>query len=842
MKSNSPQQLKEGDGQHDEKEEVVAKNALAGQARKSWMEKDKRLSQRNLGTNDSVGSPNNTGRKNSNPSRWEKFASDKTLTAPLSWHGGTSKLSPSKFAAGPLSPPLTAGGSPVARKDDDISLGSSILRGSKVYRIQDASKTSKIQNFLPQSSSSSSRSWIRKPESEGRGRAQSPRALLSSSGISLQALPDRDAIAKSQDYNDALLAEMNPTFSIPFETPYEEDEYEDETVDLNDKNEEPGSEKDEEEGLQVVDRTQVIEYIVDRVPRKMWSSENIQSFPIWPPIIKVRSYEAGLFVGDVSGVSIGSGFTDDDYLTDDFSTDDDGSVADRIRRQAPERRTSYRIRYDGPTSLNLDSYKLDNRFQSDVQRPDGAPNMPSRATDSAPSAPSRRQSSFSSDEFSGDVSNAMEPRARPDVWITALSGDTSQDVLWNVRRVWELEEEDKNEREHSVHNGELFSRIKTLVGAADSPSASLRDTKADDEQKDGLPKMPTRSWQIQKVVERRGKLEDLEPEKELEDEQVNEVIDGMAKAAAVELKQNVHALSLIVQKLLHRRIKKRTKKAEMATNTKIAEPNDVLAPWPANHSGSSNADLLSKDSDLGKDEYDANPVVPPPPPPSVYADSDENSRDGSPLPSVVSPSTKSTRKGRKGTPKGTRKSPRVGRLSKSSGDQTPKTPRRHQSDARSTKIDGDAVSPVSKQGKKKSKKKSKKEKKQVSAAEMYLAASSSSDSEGNVFASKQSPKPSKKEKKRGAPKIRRKEATNNMIRPAAMVQNNSSESDSDSSRSGRSPSQRRDPRLPKGSGASTPWWKKQAGGTPKYHTPKKVARPSPIVKRSPPLSDKKSMK
>jgi hypothetical protein len=863
MKSHSPPPVQNDDGQHHEDDESVADESLAGQARKSWIAKDRRLSLQNSGANNYVGSPKDAVGKNERSSRWEASTSDKTLKAPVSWHGGKSKLSPSRFSAGPFPPPLAAKKkinqvqSPVSRKDDEVSLGSSIVRGSKVYRIQEASKTAEIHSFLPQSTSSKSRSWIRKMESDGDG-GESPRAMFSSSGLSLEALPDRDKLKKTDDSNDPLPPIKEPPVSVPFETPYEEDEYEDETAELNDKeatyhdeDEESESEEDEEMELQDIDRTQVREFVVDRVPRKRWSSENIRNFPIWPPIIKVRSYEKGAF-GDVSGMSIGSGFTDDDYLTDDFSSDEDTSFADNVRRQPPERRTSYRIRYDGPTNLNLDSYKVDDRFQSDIQQPDGAPNMPSRVTDSTPNAPPRRQSSLSSDECSVDMSDAMEPRNRPDVWITALSGETSQNVLWNIRRVWDLEKEDDNEREHSVDNRELFSKIKTLVGAPGSPSSSSRDAKADIEQKDGMPKMPTRSWQIQKVVERRGKLENLEPKKELAEEQFNENIDGMAKAAVVELKENAETLDTMIQKVQQRRIEKRNKKSEIAPVTEAADNSDLPPPWPANLiTEKRNDHLSSKSTDQEQEESKANrlakPVNEPPPPPSDFAESEDNTTAGSPLPKGVSLSPKSKPKGKKEKSGATSKSPRAARLSKASGDQAPKTPRRHQSNAQPpVDMNGAALSPVSKKGKKKSKKKSKKripkEKKQISAADMYLAASSS-DSEDNDDSSKRVRKGSSKEKKLGTPKIRRNRASEKMISAAAMVRGDSSESDSDSSKSGaRSPSQRRDPRLPQGSTASTPWWEKQGSPTPKYHTPKKVARPSANVRRSPQLSDKNSMK
>jgi hypothetical protein len=282
---------------------------------------------------------------------------------------------------------------------------------------------------------------------------------------------------------------------------------------------------------------------VDKVPKKRrWSSTNPNPnySPIWPPIIKVQNYERR----NGSGISVGSGFTTDESLTDgqDVLSSIGGEITeDEIVRQTPERRTSYRIRYDGPTTFkrnaeihNLPRVQNDDRFEPTSKPSDGAPHMPSRPrdsiVDSTPCAPPRRKSSILEDS-SIDIEPIDEKNDRPDVWITPSSGTTPYEAMWKVKRVWALEKQDEEEDEHSVDKQELFQKIKALVGAPESPPP-----------KDGMPTMPSRSWHIQTVVERRGKLEGLEAAKEVDDEEFETNINVMAEEAVKEIEKNVKAI------------------------------------------------------------------------------------------------------------------------------------------------------------------------------------------------------------------------------------------------------------------------------------------------------------
>jgi hypothetical protein len=290
------------------------------------------------------------------------------------------------------------------------------------------------------------------------------------------------------------------------------------------------------------------QFVVDKVPKKRrWTSSNSNPnySPIWPPIIKVQNYERR----NVSGISVGSGFTTDDSLTDsqDFlSSIGDEITEEEILGRPPERRTSYRIRYDGPTTFkrnaeihNLPRVQHDDRFEHTSEPPDGAPHMPSRPrdsiVDSTPCAPPRRQSSMmKDDDLSIDLELINEKSNRPDVWITPSSGTTPYEAMWKVKRVWAMEKQDEEEDEHSVDKQELFQKIKALVGAPESPPP-----------KDGMPTMPSRSWHIQTVVERRGKLEGLEAAKEVDDEEFETNINVMAEEAVKEIETNVKAIEEI---------------------------------------------------------------------------------------------------------------------------------------------------------------------------------------------------------------------------------------------------------------------------------------------------------
>jgi len=161
-----------------------------------------------------------------------------------------------------------------------------------------------------------------------------------------------------------------------------------------------------------------------------------------------------------------------------------------------------------------------------------------------PQPPARRRSSISDDdEDSMGEEDINETMNRPDVWITPLSGDAVSNAVWKVKRVWAVDEINDDEEEHSVHNTQLFQKIKSLVGAPDSPSCASSPAGSTNRiAVDGLPKIPSRTWHVQTVVERNGKLDDLEPQKEFGDDEFEENIQHMAEEAVKEIDLNNKAI------------------------------------------------------------------------------------------------------------------------------------------------------------------------------------------------------------------------------------------------------------------------------------------------------------
>ena len=812
--------------------------SLASHSRKRWMAKDasairqkggappvgRRWSLHNTTSTTEYTSTTPTGTNSSDivqpsgkytdvRSRWETRASDASLKAPMSWHGGKSKLSPSKLR-GVLYPTLTTkkpstipslttdakdeGGTPTTAATTNI------LRGSKVYKIGEASKTSELNNFLPKAKSSSasennstSRAWTNRSSSveEDTEKEEEVSKLEESfTGLSMEALPPSNDRFNNSTADVDLLSPITegshsrrdkkklPRVYKPFENPFDGEDYEDDdddvSVGLNDELDDLDDDDDfEEEELKNADESPgVKQFIVDRVPKKKWQSENLENCPIWPPVVKVRSYERKEWSGYVSGISIGSGFTDDDdWLTDDFT--DDGafslySIAASISRMPADSRTSYRISYHGRTTLDLEGYNnKEERFQPVGGTPDGAPNLPSRPSrvaDSVPQTPQRRPApdDMSFDEaLSIDCSTGMETtRSRPDVWITALSGENSQELMWNVKRVWDLESEDEKEQEHSVHTTGLFSKIKTLVGAPDSDDSDVESNYDDtttitEDQKDGMPQLPRRAWQMQKVVERRGKLQEVEAKLELNTKQFDEQVVGMATQAVLELQQNAKASKDLINRTESKLSMKR--RASLLASKKAEQDNER------------------------KDHQGTEPVR------SEQVEDQELEQN------------------------------------ESTEDALPVTP----TNVRKTKKQKSKKSERSKKSKKKSKRKSErpsKERKMITAADMYKSASSSSssssesesDSDDDQYASnKKTAQTPKQNRILATPKNARRVSAN-MISAAAMVQSDSSDADSDSSESAtKTPSQQR--RGSRHSNESkSPWWKKE--GVAGQRTPKRV--------------------
>ena len=332
--------------------------------------------------------------------------------------------------------------------------------------------------------------------------------------------PAEDRILK--DSNPSLEGLLLQTMDVDMnDNPAEEEES---------QSSESESKQDYQEEIRDSKEGSVKEFVVDRVPRKKrCSSQNIHDFAVWPPIIRFHNFEQRQF----SGLSIGSGFTYD-FLSS-LGKDDDVSGDDFIRHP-PEKQTSYRIRYDGPSSLQLHGIYMppvpanDDRFEPTSRLPDGAPNMPSRVIDLAPCAPRKRSSMMEEDDASVDFDQVESQNKPPEVWITPMCGTNPADAMWKVKRVWALENEGEKE-EHLVHNQKLFSKIKTLVGAPDSAPPM-----------DGMPKMPMRSWHVQRVVEKRGKIEDTDVEKQLDNEELDANIEVMTKEAVTEIEENKIAL------------------------------------------------------------------------------------------------------------------------------------------------------------------------------------------------------------------------------------------------------------------------------------------------------------
>ncbi|CAJ1951798.1 unnamed protein product [Cylindrotheca closterium] len=606
----------------------VGNQSMADQARRSWMAKDAQIqrSSRTIASEQhhpprTTHSPSRIKSKNVMPSlgssRWSSSASSvaSSLKAPMSWHGGKGKLSPSRLSAdlpNPLTPPnlhsknnndAIGAASPAFPKkspkssgdgDDDKSAKSvrSFVRGSKIYKIQ--APFNSIKSFVPMSSGSS----VKSNTSKASRWSSSSR----DSKASVEPLPDRWASKKR--------TEKEPVLAVPVEEDEEEEEddhdndeaedyneeYEDEDVDLNDEDEDDDDREPSEDFDMPVNfgKGPVREFVCDRVPRKRFASRNVENFPIWPPVIKVRGYEA-CRGGNVSAISVGSGFSEDDYLTDDFSSDEE-SFEEIAKTLPPAQRTSYRIRYDGPTNLNLDAYKADNRFASTVElvQPDGAPNLPARNMDSTPGLPPRRRHSEFSDgdehnsgtEYSEELGDSKEfvedsRRTRPDVWITALSGEHEEDVMWNVRRVWDIDQEDEGEKEVSVHSQQLFGQIRNLVGAMDDESLGADQSHAGTvttQKSDVKPKLPTRSWNIQKVVEAKGKLEGLQPAKQLDDKDMVDDIHVMNSEAVVELKENIKAQEELVRQITERRTEKKEKEAKGIVEPQVEDKEEAAPP------------------------------------------------------------------------------------------------------------------------------------------------------------------------------------------------------------------------------------------------------------------------
>jgi hypothetical protein len=289
------------------------------------------------------------------------------------------------------------------------------------------------------------------------------------------------------------------------------------------------------------------------------------------------------------------------------------------KRRKKRRRTNYRIRYDGPTSLRLEDIygnlmavpedefsdegsldgkdrfrirddsnkKADAGIAAPPSRPKRCPHTPtgmerkalerspsgeseasadqapmrpgrrgsrgridmkassSSSIDSAPSMPGRHRyrgddssdpeegnfiedSKFELDELYVDNSEDYEETSevgyfeetndphrlqghRPDIWVTPMPSALPETApSWKVKRVWNVKEVDEQEYEHNVKNEDLFSTVKSLLGAEDAKGSN--SAPASEAAAKGTP------WHLQKFMDVDGQVEESDEEVFLKEE------------------------------------------------------------------------------------------------------------------------------------------------------------------------------------------------------------------------------------------------------------------------------------------------------------------------------------
>lgn len=461
-----------------------------------------------------------------------------------------------------------------------------VVRGHLVYNIEPSSRSSQVDCFLSGISkpTETSRSWVGRsardlplssnhppniPEADGQETDSLDRlmeektnpALLEGCGTSSQMLVDDSFRDKETNEKPRTINSFDEEQSEHVIEIQSHQILKDPEVSRTVTNE-SSKIKNEESDFSQVDTSRVKEMIVDKVPKKKrWSSKNVESFPIWPPVVKVIKFENR----NVSGASDGSGFSDELTASEgDFLSslgDDDLSVEAEMALLLPEQQTTYRIRYDGPTNLaNLhEVYALppvpvhDDRFEPLSSVTDHVPSVPLRTgmRDTVPLAPRRDSSVEDLDDASLGAEHISRRNSRPDVWITPFECDKSRNAVWKVKRVWAVESEDEKEEIHSVPDIDLLSKIKTLVGVPDSPSHSSSPVRGRNKSlEDQMPRRPSRSWHVLSVVEMNGKMNNLGPEKEFADDEFEESLYNMAKEAVDEIELNERALEEAKKRIL----------------------------------------------------------------------------------------------------------------------------------------------------------------------------------------------------------------------------------------------------------------------------------------------------
>jgi hypothetical protein len=218
-------------------------------------------------------------------------------------------------------------------------------------------------------------------------------------------------------------------------------------------------------------------------------------------------------------------------------------------RRMVDKRTSYRIRYNGPMNSLPPVPDLDDRFLPSSIPKDLSPSRPNRFVDAAPSRPSRPGSFFDDDDPYGEIT-------RPDVWITPMGETADADQMWKVRRVWAKENADEDKDEHDVNNEDLYTKIKNLVGAQHSP-------------KDDLPKIPRRNWNVKKIVEINGEVDESLPEESVHDDEIEQRVEAIAAEARIEQAERERACEE------YKKEKEESKKSASAGET---EPRAPPAP------------------------------------------------------------------------------------------------------------------------------------------------------------------------------------------------------------------------------------------------------------------------
>jgi hypothetical protein len=223
---------------------------------------------------------------------------------------------------------------------------------------------------------------------------------------------------------------------------------------------------------------------------------------------------------------------------------------DVVLRRPQEKRTSYRIRYEGPIGLSKLKRKMPTR-----QKPTDSKAVPSAAlaapfqpsprpvdrledsyhtTQSMPKMPKRRSTKSIEDgdaHDSGDGDSDEEETVTPDLWITPKLDSNTEHTLWSIKRVWtddkDGESKQHDDEEHSVHDKDLYTHLRRMVGV--SPPVSPAPTK------DGAPQVPRRNWKVKKFVEVEGKMDESHPEEEVQDDHFETKIEGIAKDTNTEL-------------------------------------------------------------------------------------------------------------------------------------------------------------------------------------------------------------------------------------------------------------------------------------------------------------------